>query len=138
MGGESPGWPMSYDEIEPWYQKAEALYRVRGSLGSGPDGARPFRDYPFPPVPDEPEIADLRRRLTRPGCTPRRSRWASISTHGWPARATPWDAFPDTTGAKMDAESVGLAEALRMRTCHCAPASRWSGWSWTTGAASLR
>jgi hypothetical protein len=29
------------------------------------------------------------------------------------ARATPWDAFPDTTGAKMDAESVGLAEALK-------------------------
>jgi hypothetical protein len=32
----------------------------------------------------------------------------------WLSRAaTPWDAFPDTTGAKMDAESVGLAEALK-------------------------
>jgi choline dehydrogenase-like flavoprotein len=37
-----------------------------------------------------------------------------VDIEAWMARArTPWDAFPDTTGAKMDAESVGLAEALR-------------------------
>jgi choline dehydrogenase-like flavoprotein len=71
MGGESPGWPMTYDEIEPWYQKAEVLYRVRGQpRDEDPTEPRTFRAYPFPPVPDEPEIADLRRRLSSPGLHP--------------------------------------------------------------------
>jgi choline dehydrogenase-like flavoprotein len=90
-------------------------------------------------VPDEPEIADLRRRLSAAGPAPRvasaaRRRYRRLAV----ARATPWDAFPDTTGAKMDAESVGLAEALRHPNVDCAPASRWNGWSWTRRAASLR
>jgi choline dehydrogenase-like flavoprotein len=113
MGGESPGWPLSYDEIEPWYQKAEALYRVRGALGQDPTEPAHSADYPFPPVPDESEIADLRRRLSAAGLHPA-SLPLGVDIDAWLARAqTPWDAFPDTTGAKMDAESVGLAEALR-------------------------
>ncbi|TIX75013.1 MAG: GMC family oxidoreductase, partial [Mesorhizobium sp.] len=32
-GGVSPAWPFSYEEFEPWYSKAEQLFRVRGALG---------------------------------------------------------------------------------------------------------
>ena len=31
--GATPGWPFDYDELEPWYTRAEKLYRVRGALG---------------------------------------------------------------------------------------------------------
>lgn len=113
IGGESPGWPVTYDEMEPWYQKAEALYRVRGTLGEDPTEPTHSGSYGFPPVPDEPEIADLRRRLVDAGLHPA-SLPLGVDIDAWLERArTPWDAFPDTTGAKMDAESVGLAEALR-------------------------
>ncbi|MCU4651395.1 GMC family oxidoreductase [Roseibacterium sp. SDUM158016] len=113
MGGTAPGWPISYDEIEPWYQQAETLYRVRGAIGEDPTEPPHSGPYPFPPVPDEPEIADLRRRLKRAGLHPA-SLPLGVDIEQWLARAaTPWDAFPDTTGAKMDAESVGLAEALK-------------------------
>jgi choline dehydrogenase-like flavoprotein len=95
MGGESPGWPMSYDEIEPWYQKAEALYRVRGASGQDPTEPAHSGTIPFPPVPDEPEIADLRRRLSAAGPAPRViCRWASISTRGWRARERHGTPFP--------------------------------------------
>src|SRR6185437_953331 len=68
--GSTPGWPFSYDELEPWYTRAERLYQVRGALG--------------------------------------------VDIEIWLKRApTPWDAFPDTGTGKMDAESCGLAEALR-------------------------
>jgi choline dehydrogenase-like flavoprotein len=30
--GVSPSWPFSYDELEPYYSRAEQLYNVRGSL----------------------------------------------------------------------------------------------------------
>jgi choline dehydrogenase-like flavoprotein len=63
-------------------------------------------------VPDEPSIAEVRARLRRAGVTPSALPLA-VDAQAWLARAaTPWDAFPDTTGAKGDAESVGIAAAL--------------------------
>jgi choline dehydrogenase-like flavoprotein len=112
LGGTTPGWPIAYDEIEPWYQRAEELYRVRGDAGQDPTEPRHSGAYPFPPVPDEPSIAAVRRRLKRAGVTPA-SLPLGVDVEGWLGRApTPWDGFPDTTGAKCDAESIGIATAL--------------------------
>ncbi len=41
-GGLSPAWPIGYEELEPWYGKAERLYQVRGAARRGPDRARTF------------------------------------------------------------------------------------------------
>lgn len=113
LGGTTPGWPISYDEIEPFYQAAENLYQVRGTLGEDPTEPRHSGDYNFPPVPDEPAIADLRRRLARAGVHPS-SLPLGVDIDRWLAHGrTPWDAFPDTCGGKMDAETVGLAHALQ-------------------------
>ena len=35
-GGVSPAWPISYDELEPYYTRAEHLYQVRGERGVDP------------------------------------------------------------------------------------------------------
>src|SRR5213592_5204064 len=35
-GGISPAWPISYDELEPYYTEAERLYRVHGERGIDP------------------------------------------------------------------------------------------------------
>ena len=32
-GGISPAWPISYDELEPYYTQAEHLYQVHGNRG---------------------------------------------------------------------------------------------------------
>ncbi|MBV8663613.1 MAG: GMC family oxidoreductase, partial [Hyphomicrobiales bacterium] len=63
--GVTPGWPFDYDEFEPWYARAEALYRVRGALGQDPTEPRHSTPYPFAPVPDEPAIAAARARMAR-------------------------------------------------------------------------
>ncbi|HEU0221647.1 MAG TPA: GMC family oxidoreductase [Paracoccaceae bacterium] len=113
LGGTTPGWPIAYDELEPWYQAAEELYAVRGDATQDPTEPPHSGTYPYPPVPDEPTIADLRARLRRAGVTPA-SLPLGVDPDRWLARAaTPWDAFPDTTGAKMDAESAGVAKALK-------------------------
>jgi choline dehydrogenase-like flavoprotein len=116
MGGTTPGWPVAYDEFEPWYQAAEDMYRVRGDARQ--DVTEPFHSgtYPHPPVPDELVIADLRRRLTSAGMHPA-SLPLGVDIKRWLASgATPWDAFPETCGGKMDAETVGLARALSHKT----------------------
>ena len=61
-GGVSPAWPFPYEELEPWYGRAEALYRVRGGLGQDPTEPHHSTPYPHPPVPDEPAIARVRER----------------------------------------------------------------------------
>lgn len=112
MGGTSPGWPISYDALEPFYGQVEQLFAVRGSVGEDPTEPHHSTCYPFGPVPDEPAIADLRARLASVGVHPS-SLPLGVDLDRWLSRArTPWDAYPDTTGGKMDAEIAGLRAAL--------------------------
>ena len=113
LGGTTPGWPITYAELEPWYQAAETMYQVRGTLGEDPTEPAHSGAYPFPPVPDEPEIADLRRRLQGIGLHPS-SLPLGVDIDRWLERAKiPWDGYPGINGGKMDAESVAMAQALR-------------------------
>jgi choline dehydrogenase-like flavoprotein len=110
--GDTPGWPFAYDKLEPWYSRAEQLYKVRGAVG--PDRTEPYHSapYPFPPVPDEPAIAVVRQRLEKVGLNPF-SLPLGVDIDAWLKRGgTPWDGFPDTGHGKMDAESCGLSCAL--------------------------
>lgn len=111
--GTTPGWPIAYADLEPWYSRAETLYRVRGDVAGDPTEPPHSAPYPFPPVPDEPDIAALRQAFAAQGlhvsALP-----LGVDIDAWLKRArTGWDAFPCTTGAKSDAESCALAEALR-------------------------
>lgn len=112
LEGPTPGWPFPYAELERYYQAAEALYRVRGDAAGDPTEPPHSGPYPFAPVPDEPDIAALRRAFAAQGLHPS-ALPLGVDLDRWLARApTTWDAFPDTTGAKSDAESCGLAAAL--------------------------
>ena len=54
--GLSPAWPISYDELEPYYTQAEQLYRVHGARGEDPTEPPAGAPYPFPAVSHEPRI----------------------------------------------------------------------------------
>ena len=111
--GTTTGWPFNYDELEPWYTRAEKLFRVRGAQDFDRTEPRHSAPYPFGPVPDEPAIAKVRERMTRVGLNPFPLP-LGLDLDKWLKRAkTPWDAFPDTGCGKMDAESCGVNEALR-------------------------
>ncbi|MBX3598203.1 MAG: GMC family oxidoreductase [Rhizobiaceae bacterium] len=111
-GGVSPAWPFPYEELEPWYGRAEQLFQVRGALGEDP--TEPFHStpYPFPPVPDEAPIARAREELKRLGLHPA-SLPLGVDIDAWLKQGrTPWDAFPNTGTGKMDAETAPLKQAL--------------------------
>lgn len=68
-GGESPGWPIDYDELAPWYDRAEALYHVHGAVGDDPN--EPSRGpYPHPPIPHADNMARLVQRMRAQGLNP--------------------------------------------------------------------
>lgn len=110
--GISPAWPFAYEELEPWYGRAEELYRVHGSDGDDPTEPPHSTAYPFGPVAEEPAIAALRERLKRQGLHPF-SLPLGIDLERWLAAGkTPWDAHPDAFTGKMDAETCALSAAL--------------------------
>ncbi len=112
-GGQTPGWPIDYHELETDYQAAEALYQVRGNAAEDPTEPYHSGSYPHPLVPDEPDMADLRKRLSKAGLTPS-SIPLGVDLSAWLSGGqTTWDAFPNTGRGKMDAETGGLAVALR-------------------------
>lgn len=112
-GGTTPGWPIDYSALEADYQAAEDLYQVRGTAAQDPTEPYHSGPYPHPPVPDEPDMAALRQRLIRAGLTPS-SIPLGLDLLAWLSGGqTTWDAFPNTGRGKMDAETGGLAIALR-------------------------
>ena len=78
--GVSPAWPITYEDLEPWYERAERLYHVHGDATADPTEP-PRGPFPHPPVPHAdamlPVIAGLRRQGLHPVATaarPHRSR----------------------------------------------------------------
>jgi len=111
--GVSPAWPFPYEELEPWYSKAERMYHVRGSLGEDPTEPPHSLGYEYPAVPDEVPIADVRARLKAKGLHPA-SLPLGVDLDAWLSKAqTPWDAHPNSKDGKMDAETAALAVALK-------------------------
>jgi choline dehydrogenase-like flavoprotein len=67
--GVSPAWPIGYDTLAPFYDRAERLYQVRGQAGLDP--TEPPRDpYPFPPVPHSPGMSEIVEKLRAQGLHP--------------------------------------------------------------------
>ncbi len=111
-GGRTPGWPIGYSDLEADYQAAEELYQVRGRATDDPTEPDHSASYPYPPVPDEPDMADLRERLKRADLHPSHIP-LGVDISSWLAGGeTTWDAYPNTCGGKMDAETCGLTTAL--------------------------
>ena len=52
--GLSPAWPISYQDMEPYYTAAETLYQVHGARGEDPTDPSASAPYPHPAVSHEP------------------------------------------------------------------------------------
>ena len=70
VDGVSPAWPFSYDDMEPWYTKAEWLYQVHGNHGEDPTEGHWSKQYPWPPVSHEPRIQEITDSLSAAGYHP--------------------------------------------------------------------
>ena len=92
---DSPAWPFPYEEFEAYYRRAEALFRVRGELGDDPTEPYHSAPYPYPAIPDEPALADVRARLQSLGLHPS-ALPLGVDRDAWLAHAKiPWDCYPD-------------------------------------------
>jgi choline dehydrogenase-like flavoprotein len=115
--GPSPAWPVGYDEFEPYYTEAEALYQVHGARGEDPTEPPASAPYPFPPVSHEPRIQQLADDLATAGHHPFHAPCGiMLDEHDMPfsrcVRCQDCDGFPCVVHAKSDAEVLAVRPAL--------------------------
>jgi len=68
--GISPAWPISYDDLEPYYTQAEQIYHVHGIRGEDPTDPGSKSPYPHPAVSHEPRMQQLSDDFSRLGLKP--------------------------------------------------------------------
>jgi choline dehydrogenase-like flavoprotein len=115
--GVSPAWPISYDEMEPYYTQAEQLYCVHGARGEDPTEPEASAPYPYPAVSHEPRIQQLSDDLAAAGYKPFHAPCGVLLDEGnMPysrcARTQNCDGFPCLLHAKSDAEVIAVRPAL--------------------------
>jgi choline dehydrogenase-like flavoprotein len=115
--GISPAWPISYDELEPYYARAERMYHVHGLRGRDPTEPPASGPYPCPPVSNEPRIQELSDNLTAAGYHPFPAPCAVMldeqnMAYSTCIRCQTCDGFPCLVHAKSDAETVAVRPAL--------------------------
>jgi len=115
--GVSPAWPISYDELEPYYTEAEELYQVHGARGEDPTEPEASADYPHPAVSHEPRIQQLSDDLAAAGYHPFHAPCGILLDEKNPpyskcVRCANCDGFPCVVHAKSDAEVIAVRPAL--------------------------
>jgi choline dehydrogenase-like flavoprotein len=115
--GVSSPWPISYDDLEPYYTQAEKLYDVHGLRGEDPTEPPATEPYPHAPVSHEPRLQalsdDLRKLGLRPFHTPLGVRLDETSPHNSRCiRCNTCDGYPCLLHAKADAEVMAVRPAL--------------------------
>ena len=86
--GQAPDWPITYEDIAPWYDRADRLIGVSGLAGD--PAMPPHGPYPTPPLP----LGGVSRRLA--------GAFDRLGWHWWPVPAgvvsTDYDGRPACNG----------------------------------------
>ena len=119
VDGISPAWPLSYDDFEPYYTKAEWLYQVHGNHGEDPTEGHWSKQYPWPAVSHEPRIQQLSDDLEKGGYHPFHAPCGILLDEDDRSRShcirCSWcDGYPCLVHAKSDAETIAVRPVLGM------------------------
>jgi len=93
--GISPRWPIAYEEMAPYYTRAEQMYHVHGLRGRDPTEPPSSDPYPNEPVSNEPRIQQLFNDLETAGYHP----------------------FPAPCGVMLDERNMAYSTCIRCQTC---------------------
>ena len=90
VDGVSPGWPLTYADLEPYYGEVEQMFWVHGNKGEDPTDPWRSTGYPFPGISHEGATARLAATAKRWDCahSQHHRQWTGV-TVGHACCATP-------------------------------------------------
>lgn len=106
----SPAWPISYEELAPYYALAEQNLHVSGEEGEDPSEAERGR-FPYPSYEHEEYIDELAADLKKQGLHPFHLPLAIDAARC--RKGSPCDGFPCRIRAKYDAENAFILPAMQ-------------------------
>jgi choline dehydrogenase-like flavoprotein len=126
-GADLRDWPISYEELEPYYTKAEQELGVSGLGGSNPfEGVR-SKPYPLPPMPVKSSGVLFERGARKLGLHPFPAPVAVLSQPYRGRSACAHCGFCESFGCEMNAKSSTLAalipDAVKTGRCDLRPHS---------------
>ncbi|MEO1296629.1 MAG: GMC family oxidoreductase [Cyanobacteria bacterium J06636_16] len=116
--GVSPDWPISYEEFESYYTRAESLYKIHGQRGEDPTEPPMSAEYPFAPFAHAPRIQQVADQLAQKGLHPLHLTLALDRNDAQPEqspciRCDTCDPYPCMLNAKCDAQIACVDPALK-------------------------
>jgi len=113
LDGVSPAWPIDYETLAPYYDRAERLYQVHGETGADPTDP-PRGPFPHPPVPHAPAMARIVERLRTFGLHPSPLPLGLINPGeaGGCVLCSTCNSFPCRIDAKSDADICCVRPSL--------------------------
>ena len=124
LDGVSPAWPISYVDLAPYYDRAEAVYHVHGKRGADPFEPPASGDFPHQAIAHDPRIAEVARGLRRQGVEAFELPMGVKFSHADPGSGpfllretfeamgrAAFDGYPDLLHLKCDAEVASVIPA---------------------------
>jgi choline dehydrogenase-like flavoprotein len=113
VDGTSPAWPLTYDDLERYYEQAETIFGVHGDESLDPTSPPRRTALPYPPLTDEPYVANVVEGLHKAGLHPSPVPLGVDRRPGGRCiRCRTCDGYPCQIDAKSDAEVAALRPAL--------------------------
>jgi choline dehydrogenase-like flavoprotein len=120
-GANFVDWPISYNDLEPYYTKVEWEIGVSGLAGASPFDPPRSKPYPMPPLPVKSSGVIFERAARQLGWNPFPAPMAILSQPYAGRSACVNCGFCLAFGCEVGAKSSSLASAIRMaeKTGHC-------------------
>ena len=117
LAGTSPAWEFTYQDFEPYYTRAESIFKIHGNQGEDITEPSMSAEYPFPALPHEPRLKEVAEDLEQLGLHPHHLTLAVDRNVEDPdnspcIRCGTCDPYPCKVDAKMDAQKSCVDPAL--------------------------
>ena len=116
LDGISPAWPIDYDTLAPYYERAERMYHVRGETGDDPTEP-PRGPYAYDAVPHSAAMAEIVAKLREQGLHPSALPLGLLrpGEQDGCVLCNTCNSFACRIHAKSEAEVCGIRPALQRR-----------------------
>jgi choline dehydrogenase-like flavoprotein len=117
VDGVSPAWPIDYDTLAPFYDRAEQIYHVHGQAGDDPTEP-PRGPFPYPPIEHSPEMGAIVEQLRGQGLHPSALPLGLIRPREQDGcvLCDTCNSFPCKLHAKSEADVCGIRPAMLQPT----------------------